>query len=128
MSRADASVVMDIDVGSEDVKMYWGGVYWMFIIAAFSCEDKGEHRLRKRRCTRNFIPLFPRTARKAKGFWRERKQGALPWHDGCCGATIKKPDPFEPGDGIDVMMFIISSSIGTAEMPNGAVQLGIFSK
>ena len=27
MSRADASVVMEIDVGSEEVKMYWGGVY-----------------------------------------------------------------------------------------------------
>ena len=44
------------------------------------------------------LPLSPRTARKAEGFWRERMQGAaLPWHDGCCVATMKKPDPFEPG-------------------------------
>ena len=25
-------MVMEIDVGSEEVKMYWGGVYWMLII------------------------------------------------------------------------------------------------
>ena len=55
MSRADASVVIEMAVGSEEVKMYWGGVYWMFIIVAFVFrKDNMGHRLWKRRCTRKF--------------------------------------------------------------------------
>ena len=52
--------------------MYWGGVYWMFIIVVF-CFLQIYH---SQNDSEKTIPLSPRTARKAKGFWRERKQGA----------------------------------------------------
>ena len=94
--------------------MYWGGVYWMFIIVAFVFrKDNMGHRLWKRRCTRKFvcaigqfgfadgngmmhiITSLPRSARKAEGFWRERRQ--VRTRCALAVATERKPDPFEPG-------------------------------
>ena len=43
----------------------------------------------------NIITSLPRTARKAEGFWRERRQ--VRTRCALAVATERKPDPFEPG-------------------------------
>ena len=43
----------------------------------------------------NVITSLPRSARKAEGFWRERRQ--VRTRCALAVATERKPDPFEPG-------------------------------